>query len=111
MQMCIVEKAVDVTSITQAAIRPISMRLSAELFLAATIGVLPFPVSPWTLKSFLSFGYFGFRFVQAPPLYTFLPAPYKTFSAMATSAQCYHRLITRADHFRFEFDVIKRHIL
>ena len=50
MQMCIVEKAVDVTSITQAAIRPISMRLSAELFMAATIGVqgpnlLPFPVN------------------------------------------------------------------
>ena len=27
------------------------------------------------------------------------------------SAQRYHRLVTRADHFRFEFDVIKRHIL
>ena len=39
MQMCIVEKAVGVTSITQAAMRPISMRPFAELFLAATIGV------------------------------------------------------------------------
>ena len=48
MQMCIVEKAVGVTSITQAAMRPISMRPFAELFLAATIGyeeLLPFPVS------------------------------------------------------------------
>ena len=74
MQMCIVEKAVGVTSITQAAMRPISMRPFAELFLAATIGVrriASLSSISEDLKSFLSFLYFGFRFVQASIVHSF----------------------------------------